>query len=104
MTARVSGAVKRYSCKRRRKRHGDRLRCSPFEANMRDNLISFVDGHIFNHQAHGAFALALRRPGIIPELAKASWNLLDLLMLLHAHLVLIGSSVLLYWLLETSVP
>jgi hypothetical protein len=96
MEALVSGAVKRYSCKRRRKRHGDRLRCSPFEADLRDDVIRFVDGHIFNHQAHHAFALAHRRLGVIPELAEAFWDPIYLGTFFRAHLMLIALVVALF--------
>jgi hypothetical protein len=65
-------------------------------ADMRDDTIRFVDGHIFNYQAHRAFTLAYRGLGIIAELTEALWNLLDLCMLLCAHLVLVASTVLLF--------
>jgi len=63
---------------------------------MCDNLISFVDGYIFQKPSHGAFALAHRGLGIIPELTKTLWDLLDLHTLFCAHLVLITSVVLLF--------
>ncbi len=92
MEALVSGAVKRYSSKRWRQRHVDRLRRSSLEANMRDNLLSFVDGHIFDQEARRAFSLAHSGQGIIPERFRQFWNLACLRTLLCAHLMLIGSS------------
>src|SRR5713101_3060917 len=82
--------------KRWRQRYVDRLCRSSLEANMRDNLISFVDGHIFDQEANRSFALAHGGLGIIPELAKTFWDLLDLRALFCAHLVLIASVVLLF--------
>ena len=51
--------------------HVDGLRCTSLEANMRDNLICFVNGHIFNQEAHHTFSLAHGGLGIMPELTKA---------------------------------
>jgi len=57
---------------------------------MSNNVIRFVDRHIFHHQAKGAFALTHGSFGIIPELAKTLWDLLDLCTLFYAHLMLIA--------------
>src|SRR6266567_6966987 len=67
----------------------DGLHCSSLEANMGDNLIGFVDRHIFNQQTKRSFALAYAGFRIIPELAKAFWDLCDLCTLLCVHLMLI---------------
>src|SRR5256885_4097720 len=75
---------------------GDGLCRSALEAKMRDNLISFGDRHIFNQQANRTFALAHRGLGIIPELTKAFWHLLDLRTLLRVQLMPIASVVLLF--------
>src|SRR5437588_4987255 len=64
--------------KRWRQWHSDGLRRPSLEANMGDNLLSFVDGHIFKQQAHRSFALAHGGFGISPELTKTFWYLLDL--------------------------
>ena len=63
---------------------------------MGDNLLSFEDGHIFNQQAHHSFALAHGGFGIMPELTKMFWDLLDLRTLWRVRLMLIGSVVLLF--------
>jgi hypothetical protein len=53
------------------------LGSSPFEADVRDNLLGFVDGDVFNQQAYRTFTLSRCDLGIIPELAKPCWHLLD---------------------------
>lgn len=90
MAARVSGAVKRYSSKRGRERHCDGLGCSPLKAGMCDNVIRFVDGHIFNDQAHRTLALAHGGLGAIPELAEAFRDPIYLGAFFRAYLVLIA--------------
>jgi len=66
------------------------LRGSSLEANVGDNLLGFVNGHIFNHQPHRAFALAHAGLRIVPELTKAFWSPIDFRTLFRADLMLIA--------------
>lgn len=63
---------------------------------MCDNLLRFVDGHIFNQEANRSLALAHRGLRIMPKLTKAFRDLLNRRTLFCAHLMLIASVVLLF--------
>src|SRR5215468_397653 len=68
--------------KRWRQGHRDGLRCSSLEPDVCHNLLSLVDGHIFDHQTRRTLAFSGQGVEIIPELAEAFWGCLDLSMLL----------------------
>src|SRR5581483_8005623 len=78
-----------------RKRHCHGLRSSPLEADRGHHLIGFLNGHLFNEQTGRTFPFSRSGLLIVPELAKASWDLFELCPLCCVYLMLITLVVLL---------